>query len=211
MSLTIETVVTGPMGVNSHVIGCDGHCVVIDPGGMAGIDPLPAFLAERDLTPEAIWLTHGHGDHIAGIAALRALFPEIQICCPAADAAMLGEPALNLSSGFGWAVRAPNADRLVSPGDVLTVGESQWAVLDTSGHTPGGVSYYCPAAKAVLVGDALFAGSIGRTDLPGADERQLLNNIDTALMSLPAETAVLPGHGPASTIGREKTSNPFLA
>lgn len=210
MPPTIETLVTGPMGVDTYVICSDGHCVVVDPGGMAGIDPLPAFLTGRDLTPEAIWLTHGHGDHIAGIATLRERFPGIQICCPTVDAAMLGDPALNLSSGFGYAVRAPEADRTVSPGDTLTVGESRWNVLDTSGHTPGGVSYHCPAAEAVLVGDALFAGGIGRTDFPGANTQQLLDNIDAALLSLPPQTAVLPGHGPASTIGREKASNPFL-
>jgi hydroxyacylglutathione hydrolase len=210
MPVTIETVVTGPMGVDTYVICCDQQCVVVDPGGMAGLDPLPELLARRELVPDEIWLTHGHGDHIAGITALRELFPDATICCPTADAAMLDDPALNLSSGFGLLVRAPQADRLVSPGETLTVGQSQWTVLDTSGHTPGGVSYYCPAAKAVLVGDALFAGSIGRTDFPGADQEQLLGNIATALLSLPSETAVLPGHGPASTIGREKTSNPFL-
>ena len=210
MPVTIETLVAGPMGVDTYVICCDERCVVVDPGGMGAMDPLPTFLAKNALRPEAIWLTHGHGDHIAGVATLRHLFPDIQLLCPAGDTAMLGDPELNLSAGFGLSVRTPDADEPVSPGQVLAVGSSEWLVLDTAGHTPGGVSYYCQAAGVVLVGDALFAGSIGRTDLPGADERRLLANIDEALLTLPAETAVLPGHGPASTIRHEKRANPFL-
>ena len=94
---------------------------------------------------------------------------------------------------------------------MLACGRSRWDVLDTAGHTPGGVSYYCKEAGAVLSGDALFASGIGRTDIPGADTARLVGNIRSALLSLPDETRVLPGHGPATTIGTERRMNPFLS
>jgi glyoxylase-like metal-dependent hydrolase (beta-lactamase superfamily II) len=155
-------------------------------------------------------LTHGHGDHIGGVAQLKSLFGEARLCCPLADAEMLGDAALNLSAGFGIHVVAPRPDELVEPGRELSCGDSAWRVLDTSGHTPGGVSYYCAEAAAVLTGDALFAGGIGRTDIPYASETRLLANIRSNLLTLPDETRVLPGHGPPSTIGAERRGNPFL-
>ena len=209
MPLTIDTLVTGPMAVNTYLLRCDDVCVVVDPGGMVN-DPLLAFLQRNQITPQAIWLTHGHGDHIAGVAALKDAFPTVQLICPEADAPMLNEPQWNLSASFGLSVVAPQPDRLIRPGDSLTVGTARWQVLDTSGHTPGGVSHYCSAESAVLTGDALFAGSIGRTDVPGADGRKLLQTIRDALLPLPDETNVLPGHGPGSPLGRARQGNPIL-
>jgi glyoxylase-like metal-dependent hydrolase (beta-lactamase superfamily II) len=124
---------------------------------------------------------------------------------------MLTDPWANLSAQFGWALDAGGeADGPVRPGETLRVAGAEWHVLDTSGHSPGGVSYYCPSAGVVLSGDALFAGSIGRTDVPGADPRTLLENIREHLLTLPDETRVLPGHGPETTVGAEKQANPFL-
>ena len=99
---------------------------------------------------------------------------------------------------------------MVRPGQTLTLGDSSWAVLDTSGHTPGGVSYYCESAAVAIVGDALFAGSIGRTDLPGTSTERLVSNIRSQLLSLPEQTRVLTGHGPETTIGVERQTNPFV-
>jgi len=208
MSVRIDTVVLGPLMTNGYVLDSAGVCWVVDPGPWP--EPLLELLRRRRIRPECLLLTHGHGDHIAGLGALKAAWPDAKIVCPAADANMLSDPSANLSAEFALPLTAPPADQLVESGQVLLCGDSHWQVLDTSGHTPGGVSYYCPEAEAVLTGDALFEGSIGRTDLPGADFDQLIGNLRRNLLPLPGETRVLPGHGPESTIGRERRSNPFL-
>ena len=209
MDLQVDTLVLGPLETNCHVLTSDGQCWVVDPG--MGLEPLLEFLTGRALSPSKVLLTHGHGDHIAGAAQLAERFPDSRLVCPTADADMLTDPQANLSAPFGMALTAPPADELISPGQVLTLGQTDWQVLDTSGHTPGGVSFYCPQAKIVITGDALFAGSIGRTDIPGGSASRLLRNIREQLLSLPDETAVLPGHGPATTVGTECRRNPCFA
>jgi glyoxylase-like metal-dependent hydrolase (beta-lactamase superfamily II) len=208
VNVAISSYVAGPLETNTYVVRCGAACVIVDPG----------MLTHRDLDaireggpPEKVLLTHGHGDHIAGIPAVREAFGPIATLCPAADAAMLSDAAFNLSAPFGLPIVAPPPDELIEPGEVIEIGPSQWEVLDTSGHTPGGVSFYCAAAGVVIVGDALFAGSIGRCDIPGASEQRLLRNIREKLLSLPEETRVLPGHREETTIGREKRTNPYLS
>jgi len=208
MDLQIERFALGPLQTNSYVLQSRGECVVVDPG--VGPAPLIRYLESANLVPKSIWLTHGHGDHIGGILPLREAFGEVAVCCPAADAHMLTSPEANMSAPFGFPLAARPADRLLEPGTAAMIGQASWQILDTSGHTPGGVSFYCPGAAVVLTGDALFAGSIGRTDIPGADSARLLENIRRELLVLPEETRVLPGHGPETTIGRERRSNPFL-
>jgi len=104
----------------------------------------------------------------------------------------------------------PPADELLQVGQELTLGDTVWKVLDTSGHTPGGVSFYCPDLQVVIAGDALFARSIGRTDFPGSSHAQLITTIRENLLTLPDETQVITGHGPQTTIGLERAANPFL-
>ncbi|MFP4355241.1 MAG: MBL fold metallo-hydrolase [Phycisphaerae bacterium] len=208
MSLLIEKFCLGPLETNCYVVCSDQDCWVVDPGLWP--DPVLRFVADSARTCTQIVLTHGHGDHIGGVEQVRESFPDASILCPAGDAGMLTDPAANLSRSLGFDLISPPADVLIEPGQGLSCGLSQWQVLDTSGHTPGGVSFYCESAETVITGDALFAGSIGRTDLPGAETARLLENIKRNLLSLPEQTVVLPGHGPATTIGRQKRDNPFL-
>ena len=208
MDFHMNAFITGPLQVNTYVFGDDGHCVVVDPSGLTRA--LRAAIEDLDGEAVTIWLTHGHGDHIGGINALKQQRPDCTLYCPTADAPMLTDEIANLSGLLGQPITADAPDHLIAEGDVLTVGRTQWLAMDTSGHTPGGLSYYCQSAGVVLTGDALFAGGIGRTDIPGGSTDCLMANIRDRLLSLPDETQVLPGHGPATTIGRERQTNPFL-
>ncbi len=208
-ALEIETFVLGPLQTNTYLLRSGGACVVVDPG--MDPDPLVQYLLDEQIEPGRIWLTHGHGDHIAGVNALKDTFPEIRLCCPAGEADMLTDANANLSAPFGLNVTCPSADQLLEPGTAQMIGPTAWQVLDTSGHTKRGVSFYCSQASVVLTGDALFASSVGRTDIPGANMNQLITNIRDQLLVLPDDTQVLPGHGPKTTIGVERRTNPFIA
>lgn len=208
VSLEIHTLALGDFQTNAYVLIDDGECWIVDPGFEP--EELVGFLRGRDLTPTRILLTHGHADHIAGINELLAAWPGVPIFCPADDAEMLTDAGANLSGTLGLSVTSPPADKLVRAGDVLEMNALSWQILDTSGHTAGGVSYYCAQAGMVITGDALFAGGIGRTDFPGGDSTRLARNIRRNLYALPPETRMYPGHGPGSTIGQEIRLNPFV-
>jgi len=159
--------------------------------------------------------THGHVDHIAGNTAVKARWPQIRLAIHADDAAKLTSPIRNLSLLMGMNVKSPPADVLLKEGDRIELGSGQTPleVLATPGHTPGGISLVWrpdEGPAAVFTGDALFCEGIGRTDFPGASERTLMKSIREKLLVLPDDTAVYPGHGPPTTIGRERCGNPFL-
>ncbi len=208
MKVAIESIPCGPTQTNCYLLSQDGQCALVDPGFSPG--PVLRQLSERQLQPKLVLLTHGHCDHIAGIDAVREAFPSASVLCPRADAVMLTDAEKNMSALFGFPTTASPADRLIDPGETIEAAGASWRVLDTSGHTPGGVSFYCDQIAIALVGDAVFAGSIGRTDLPGSDSEALLRNIRDRLLSLPGETRLLPGHGPETTVQAELDGNPFL-
>jgi glyoxylase-like metal-dependent hydrolase (beta-lactamase superfamily II) len=173
-------------------------------------------IRSRGLRPTALILTHAHVDHIAGVREVLAAFPGLPLLIHEAEAAWLLDPNLNLSAFSGTPVTAPAATRTLRDGDTLTLGDEvhgaiDWTVLHTPGHSPGSITLYAATLNLAIVGDTLFAGSVGRTDFPGCSFEQLERSIRTKLYTLPRATRVLPGHGEATTIGDERDGNPFVS
>ncbi len=199
---------------NGRVVHPDGgiECWIIDPGLPPIAEEMIRYIGENELTPSAIILTHAHADHFAGLDDVRAAFPNTVVCLAKEEHHFLVDAKTNLSLQIGMPHTA--ADDGVSDlaaGSVLHLAGTAWSVLDTSGHSPGGRSIYCAAEKTVIVGDALFAGSIGRTDFPHSEHERLIRNLTENLLALPDDTRVLSGHGPDTTIGTERRTNPYLA
>jgi glyoxylase-like metal-dependent hydrolase (beta-lactamase superfamily II) len=209
---TIRGFVLGPFETNTYIVSVPGRpgCWIVDPS----FDPQPVIdrvLADA-LEPRAIVLTHAHVDHIAGVAdVIRAFAPaRLPVWIHAHETAWLNDPVLNLSAMTGMDITAPGPDRILHDADILDLEGTSWRVLHTPGHSPGGVTlHHAPSAQAI-VGDTLFNASVGRSDFPGSDPATLANSIRTRLYTLPDATRIFPGHGPASTIGRERRSNPFV-
>ena len=212
MALHLFAVESMPFAENTYVTWRPGQAdaVVIDPGFEP--EPVLARLRAEGLTVRLILNTHGHVDHIAGNAEVKRAFPEAPLVIGAGDAAMLTDPWQNLSGPFGLSITSPPADRTVREGDVVEYAGLRLEVLEIPGHSPGHVVYLLRDDPPVVFGgDVLFGGSIGRTDFPGGDLHQLLSGIRAKLWPLPDATVVHPGHGPATTVGHEKRTNPFLA
>lgn len=201
-----------PFGENTYVLSRSGApaCLVIDPGFEP--DLVIDWIESRRLEPAAILLTHGHSDHIAGNAAIRARWPGVPILVGRRDAAKLTDPTGNLSANFGMALTSPPADRLLDDGDVVEIAGMRLVVREIPGHSAGHVVFLLdsPEQPVVFGGDVLFRGSIGRTDFPDGDFNALAQGIRRHLYSLPDGTVIHPGHGEATTVGREKRSNPFV-
>ncbi len=209
--MKIDCLVLGGYETNCYVLRSSDaakDCLVVDPG--LGSEELIGFLREQQITPVAVVLTHGHIDHIAGLGALRRSFPDIEVFIHALDAEMLLEPVANLSGLMGRAFTAEPADVCVEDGDCIEQAGVKLQVLHTPGHTPGGLCLYSSGEGVVFTDDALFAESIGRTDFPGGSMSRLVGCIKEKLCTLPDDTVVYPGHGPSTTIAREKAQNPFL-
>jgi glyoxylase-like metal-dependent hydrolase (beta-lactamase superfamily II) len=197
----------GPLETNCYAVICPetGEAAIVDPGAEA--EEILSRLPEGT-TVRMVLLTHGHFDHVGGVREVAAATGAPVGIHPADAPLMSQAPAM--ARLFGLEVAAPPApDLLLEDGQKLQVGRLTLEVLHTPGHSAGGVTFVLPGTA--IVGDCLFAGSIGRTDLPGSDYRTLMHSIVDRILSLPDETRVLPGHGPSTTVGRERQTNPFIA
>jgi hydroxyacylglutathione hydrolase len=209
--MKIDRLILGAYETNCYVLRSSEaakDCLIVDAG--LGANKLIKFLDEHKLNPVSIVLTHGHIDHIEGVAALRAGFPDIKVHIHKLDAEMLTEPYTNLSAMTGASFSVEPADFLLEEQSVIEQADIKLSVLHTPGHTPGGICLYSEEEGIVFTDDTLFADSIGRTDFPNGNMEQLLQGIREKLFTLPDETKVYPGHGPITTIAHEKAYNPFL-
>ena len=205
-----EIIPVGPLQCNCSVIGDEGtrEGMVVDPGD--DINGVLALVQKHGLTVKQIVVTHAHIDHVGGAMKLRQI-TGAPILLNQNDYALLKM----LDAQAAWVGMASpgkvEIDQALSEGDKLRAGSLEAAVLHTPGHTEGSVCLYFPAQQKLIAGDTLFAGSIGRTDLPGGSLEQILKSLHQRLLALPDETVVIPGHGPLTTIGEERETNPFLA
>ena len=210
-TIEIHPIVSMPFEENTYIVWLPARrdALVIDPG--LEPDLIFAFLAERKLGVAAILNTHGHADHIAGNEAMKKRYPDAPLLIGINETALLADANLNLSAPFGMPIVSPTADRTVQEGEALELAGLTLEVFEIPGHSPGHVVFLVRGApNIVLGGDVLFAGSIGRCDFPGGSFKKLEDGIRKKLYTLPDDTIVYPGHGPATTIGEEKKNNPFV-
>jgi hydroxyacylglutathione hydrolase len=207
--MILKMMETGPLMVNTYIVGDETtrEAAVVDPGG--DVDKILLALAEDKLKCVMIVNTHTHFDHIGGNAELKKATGAELVTHPdeARGLAQSGDAARL----FGFtSISSPAPDRLVKEGETLKIGNLTARVVRMRGHSPCGIALVFDAENVAIVGDALFAGSIGRCDLPGGDMEQLLEDIRQGLFTLNDDMKVLPGHGPVTTVGREKRFNPFF-
>jgi hydroxyacylglutathione hydrolase len=200
--------VVGPLATNAYIVHCTetDKALIVDPGG----DPhlISSYIEEKGLEPLEIVVTHGHSDHIAAVAQLKKEYG-IGFAIHEEDREMV---KLSVREAPYWgmgSIEEPEIDRTLGDGDTIEIGKARGTVLHTPGHSPGGISLHF--GRFVIVGDTLFNRSVGRTDLQGGSMDTLLGSIRNKLFTLPDETIVYCGHGPATTIGEERRANPFAA
>ena len=218
--MIIEQVTVTAFQQHTRVLVCEetGRAVCVDPGD--DTEEIVAAIERHGLELQAVALTHAHMDHVGGVAALKRERPDAEIILHAADEplylglpeqpAWLGIPRAQWAH-YGFAYETPPpVERHWEDGETYRVGRLEFRVLHCPGHTPGHVILFEPNERKVFVGDCLFAGSIGRTDLPGGSSEQLMDSINNKILPLGDDVTVYSGHGPETTIGRERRTNPFL-
>ncbi len=203
MKRMIKKIVVGGLETNCYIFADlqTREAALIDPAS-DGDNVIKSELERHNLKLKCIINTHGHGDHISSNYKFRA-----PIFIHMSDADFLTDTELNMSAAFGFNIKSPPADRLLKDGDIIEVGSLKLKVLHTPGHTPGGISLLTDGA--VFTGDTLFRNGVGRTDFPYGSEQKLFDSIKHKLMPLDDDTVVYPGHGPLSTIGKERRHNGF--
>jgi glyoxylase-like metal-dependent hydrolase (beta-lactamase superfamily II) len=205
-AISIEVIEVGAFITNCYLVADRDKAIIIDPGDDAR--QIQSLIDKKKVNVEKIILTHGHIDHIRALPDIKNA-TDAPVYIHPDDAEMLVEAKANLSYYHDIAFATEPADGLLNEGDVFYVGSHEFKVIHTPGHTPGGISLLTDGL--IFTGDALFWGSIGRTDFPGSDHNTLIRAIRDKLLILPPETRVFPGHGPQTTIGQEKTANPWLS
>jgi glyoxylase-like metal-dependent hydrolase (beta-lactamase superfamily II) len=207
-NLEIQTFTLGQWQTNCFVLSVGKSCWIVD----AGFDPEPMLDAidGQGLSVEQVVLTHAHLDHIAGLHTVRHRYPDVPILVHADEEDFLTDTRLNLSAAIIDPVVAPEATGLLHHGEQLELNGVAFEIRHTPGHSPGGITLYQPESKLAIVGDTLFAGSIGRFDFPTSDGPRLMQSINEQLMTLPDDTRVMPGHGPETSVGHERVTNPYL-
>ncbi len=207
--MKLETIVVGPFEVNCYVYWdeqtSDG--VILDPGGDE--DRIIERVDKHGVSPRAILLTHGHGDHIAAVEAIKDHY-RIPLYIGKGDEKLLRDPSENVSLMYGQPIRAPEPDVVMTDEQSIQFGGVLLKVLATPGHTEGGMCFLDEREACLFCGDTLFWGSVGRTDLPGGSTAVLLESIKSRITSLPDEVICYPGHAPKTTVGAERVNNPFL-
>jgi hydroxyacylglutathione hydrolase len=207
--MILEMLTVGPFQENSYIIGDEdsGAGVVVDPGDEAA--RIALAVEQTDLEVGSIIVTHAHIDHVGAVAALADEYACPVLMHAESEPMLMQLPTQAMMMGLKFG-KVPAVDRHISDGEVLEVGNLRLRSLYTPGHAPGHLAFYIEDEGVVLSGDALFAGSVGRVDLPGGSMEVLMRSIEERLLTLPDETWVYPGHGPQTSIGNERTSNPFL-
>lgn len=205
--IQIERIVAGVYAMNCYIVYCDetNEGFVVDPGGSE--EKIINFIVEKNINLKGILMTHAHGDHHMGLAGLKAVYP-VPVYLHASDAYMAADASINLSSTMYGPDSEFTPDVALQDGMKIPFGNGFIRAIHTPGHTKGGVCYLID--QYLLTGDTLFDGSIGRTDLDGGNHDQLIKAIKTQLLKLSDDLIVLPGHGGASTIGKERARNPYL-
>ena len=211
--INIEQFVFNPFQVNCYVLyKQSGDCIIVDPSlsDQSEQDLFTRFIESKSLKPLMIINTHGHVDHVAGIEFLKDKY-SIQSGMHSDDLFLLNN-AVEQGLFFGFRIKKPPPpDFFIEHNQIFSLEGSKLEIRHAPGHSPGSIILYSMSDNFVITGDVLFAGSIGRTDLPGGDYNTLLNSIKMEILSMPDETAVYPGHGPATTVGDERRTNPFLS
>jgi len=207
--INIQKLEISPLNACCYIVSSEdqSEALIIDPGGE--VEKIIGYLDKNKLNPVILINTHGHGDHIGGNKELKERYPDIQICIHSADAEMLADPFKNLSLLGGKRYSSPPANRILNHHDKISFDKYAFKIIHLPGHTPGGIGIYTDSASngnapVLFSGDTLFAGDIGRTDLPGGSHDLLIQSIKSCIFTLDEETIVHPGHGLSSTVKIEK-------